>query len=73
MQSYMLLFFCFKKDLLFICGVFCLCVCVPCGCSTGRGQKRVSDFVELELQFLVTLLVSGIVSLSARVTSVLIC
>ena len=32
----------------FMCWSVCLHVCVPCGCSTCRGQKRALDALELE-------------------------
>ncbi|EDL38369.1 mCG148328 [Mus musculus] len=48
------LFFLFRKRLVNFCfiymykGLVCITVCVPCVCSTHRGQEWVSDPLDLE-------------------------
>lgn len=41
----------------------CIYVCVPFECSSHRGQKRVSDLLEMELQMVVKCHV-GVVNLT---------
>lgn len=38
-----------------VCGCFaCTCICAPCLCGALRSQKQVLDYLELELQMIMT-------------------
>lgn len=74
MQSYMLLFFCFKKIYYLYVGCFACVSVYRVGVVPAEARRGCQiSWNWIYRQLLATLLVSGIVSLSARATSVLIC